>query len=216
MSILFVLIPGSINFDNSSNAPEATDPAIRVFAKALKLDENIFLNMMRKPISNLRLLHYQARVAREGQKFIGIGPHTDSECFTILSTRGAGLQVFNRNGSWIDVPSVGGEVIVNIGDTMEVWTNGAYVSTQHRVLSTLKERWSLPLFFSPDYFQKIEPLPELTSLVSHSHYTPFIAGPHKLSEYAKGFRYLKILARKGRINLETQPNELSKFTKFNI
>ena len=189
---------------------------IRVFAKALKVDENIFFNMMRKPISNLRLLHYQAREARIGQKYIGIGPHTDSECFTILSTRGTGLQIFNRDESWVDVPSVEGGVIVNIGDTLEVWTNGAYVSPQHRVLSSTKQRWSLPLFVSPDYFQKIEPLPQLISIGSYPRYAPFIAGPHKLSEYAKGFRYLKNLARKGLINLETQPNEVSKFTKLNI
>ena len=56
-----------------------------VFAHALKVDDIVFLNITLKPTSNLRLLRYHARDITPGEKALGIGVHTDSECFTILS-----------------------------------------------------------------------------------------------------------------------------------
>ncbi|MGA2998924.1 2OG-Fe(II) oxygenase family protein [Bradyrhizobium sp.] len=38
--------------------------------------------------------------------------------------RPGGLQVFNKDGEWVDVPSVGGGFVVNIGDLMMQWTTG--------------------------------------------------------------------------------------------
>ncbi len=185
----------------------------RIFARALNINETIFFEMTKKPVSNLRLLYYHPRPVIAGKELLGIGAHTDSECFTILSTRGDGLQVVTRDGQWVNVPSIEGAFIVNIGDTMEVWTNGTYVSTQHRVVSNGKERWSLPLFFAADYFQNIEPLPQFVNPSEPSLYRPFVSGVHKLSEYAKGFRYLKFLARRGEIKLESEPDDLSRFVK---
>jgi len=121
--------------------------------------------------------------------------------------------VVGRDGCWIDVPSIEGGFVVNIGDTMEVWTNRSYVSNQYRVLSDGRERWSLPFFFASDYFQEIRPLPQFLILGETSRYGTFISGVHKLSEYSKGFYYLKTLARKGELELESAPDEISRFSK---
>ena len=185
----------------------------QIFAQALSVDVELFQAMTRKPASNLRLLHYHAREILPGETALGIGVHTDSECFTLLSTRGSGLQAVSREGKWINAPEVAGGFIVNIGDTMEAWTNGTYVSTQHRVVSDGRERWSLPFFVAADYFQEIRPLPQFVTQDEPARYKPFISGVHILSEYAKGYRYLKAMAAAGELALESAPDEVSQFSK---
>jgi len=49
--------------------------------------------------------------------------------------------VLNGAGEWIDVPPVPGTFVVNIGDMLELWTNGAYVATSHRVCKVKEERY---------------------------------------------------------------------------
>ena len=186
-----------------------------LFAEGLGIPADRFAAMRRKPCSTLRLLKYHARTAEPGQTALGIGVHTDSECFTLLSTRGAGLEAVSRAGRWEAVPEVPGGLVVNIGDTMEVWTNGAYVSTQHRVVSDGRERYSLPFFVGADFFQEIAPLEALTG-PEGPKYEPYVYGRHIVSEYAKGFRYLRRLAAEGRIELESAPDAVSRFAKAAI
>ena len=185
---------------------------LRLFAEGLAIEAERFAAMRRRPCSTLRLLKYHAREVDPGETALGIGVHTDSECFTLLSTRGAGLEAVSRAGRWEAVPEVPGGLVVNIGDTMEVWTNGAYVSTQHRVVSDGRERYSLPFFVGADFFEVIAPLPELTG-PEGPKYEPYVYGRHIVSEYAKGFRYLRRLAAEGRLELESAPDAVSRFAK---
>ena len=75
-----------------------------------------------KTPSQLRLIHYPYNPdVIDGE---GIGAHTDYECFTLLKPTAPGLEVLNGAGEWIDVPPVPGTFVVNIGDMLELWTNG--------------------------------------------------------------------------------------------
>ncbi len=61
---------------------------------------------------------------------------------------------------WVEAPPLDGTFIVNIGDLLEGWTNGRFKATQHRVVNTGQERYSLPMFFAVDYHPVVEPLPQ--------------------------------------------------------
>ena len=180
------------------------------FALALDLAPNYFNNRIKKPTSNLRLLHYPASPTRN----LGIGSHTDSECFTMLHQTKPGLQVMTVKGLWTDVPPGAGAFGGNVGDTLETWTNGRFRSGLHRVTSIKEERFSLPLFFAADFDSWIEPLSHFISDSQPSGYASFRSGEHILSEYAKGFRYLRTLYREGHIALVTEPDEASKFVRM--
>jgi len=100
------------------------------------------------------------------------GAHKDYGCLTFLyadPTRGA-LQVLSRNpgavgsstvdlpteseegGIWINADPIQGCVVVNIGEMWEIWTNGLYRSTLHRVVHRgTGYRVSIPFFFEPNF-----------------------------------------------------------------
>ena len=185
------------------------------FALALGLPEDAFAPMFTKPTSNLRLLHYPAPEpgVRTDRLRLGIGSHTDSECFTILHQTKPGLQVMSVDGRWIDVTPLPGSFVVNVGDTLETWTNGLFTSGPHRVVGIDEERYSLPLFFAADFDAWVEPLPPFVTAERPPRYPGFRSGEHILSEYAKGFRYLRALHRDGVIRLATPPGEASVYMR---
>ena len=85
----------------------------------------------------------------------------DYGCTTFLLTDGTkgALKVLAKDGKWIDADPIRGAYIINIGDMMELWTNGLWKSTLHKVIHTAGNyRVSVPVFFEPNYDAKIAPL----------------------------------------------------------
>lgn len=182
---------------------------LRGFARALGRPEDFFDKFVTCPPSQLRLLHYPFNAdAVDAQ---GIGAHTDYECFTLLLPTAPGLEVMNGDGEWIDVPLIPDAYIVNIGDMMEVWTNGAFVATSHRVRKVKEERYSFPLFFACDYDTEVAPLPELIAEGDAPHYEPIKAGDHLFAQTVQSFVYLRDRLAKGEISLPEDAKGLSSF-----
>src|SRR5690606_29178297 len=102
-----------------------------------------------------------------------------------------GLEVLNGAGTWIDVPLVEGAFVINIGDMLEVLSNGNFVATSHRVRRVQEERYSFPLFCCCDYDTVIEPLPELVKEGEASRYAPIVCGNHLYAQTIQTFAYLK-------------------------
>ncbi|CBI33968.3 unnamed protein product, partial [Vitis vinifera] len=72
-----------------------------------------------------------------------------------------GLQI-KKNGKWVPIRPVPDAFIVNIGDIIEIMSNGEYKSIEHRaVVNPEKERLSIAAFHSPNYRTMIGPLPDL-------------------------------------------------------
>jgi len=102
----------------------------------------------------LRILHYPPLSGNEEPGAIRAAAHEDINLLTILpAANEAGLQVQLKDGSWLDVPSDFGNLIVNIGDMLHEASNGYFPSTTHRVINPTgnngKSRISLPLFLHP-------------------------------------------------------------------
>jgi isopenicillin N synthase-like dioxygenase len=181
----------------------------RGFALALGLEESFFDKFITKPPSQLRLLHYP--FSPDATDVAGIGAHTDYECFTILLPTAPGLEVMNARGEWIDAPPVKDAFIVNIGDLLEVWTNGEFVATSHRVRKVKEERYSFPLFFACDYHTTVAPLPAFVPEGSAPKYQPLSAGDHLFAQTAQSFSYLKRRLAAGDLSLPENAHGLSSF-----
>ena len=125
---------------------------MRGFALGLNLDENFFLRSCARPLSRASFVYYPAQPEDVGIDQFGVGPHTDFGTLTVLCQDSVGgLQIKNVDGEWIHAPPIDGTLIVNVGDLLARWTDGAYKSTPHRVVNDSgKERLSLVLAFDPD------------------------------------------------------------------
>jgi isopenicillin N synthase-like dioxygenase len=178
------------------------------FAVALGEDPDTFARHATKTPSQLRLVHYPYNPDAEDR--LGIGAHTDYECFTLLKPTAPGLEVMNGEGEWIDVPPVPGTYVVNIGDMLELWTNGAYVATSHRVRKVKEERYSFPLFFNVDYDTEVKPLPQFVSREAKQR-RPLRAGEHLFAQTAQTFAYLRDRVEAGELVLPDGSLETGQF-----
>ncbi len=179
------------------------------FALGLGLPETFFDRFVTAPPSQLRLLHYPPNPGAEVK--VGIGAHTDYECFTILLPTGPGLEVMNGAGDWVDAPPRPGAFVVNIGDTLEMWTNGELTATSHRVRKIEEERFSFPLFFACDYDVEVAPLPQFVSDDRPARYPPVKAGEHLYAQTVQSFRYMKERLARGAVQLPGNARPLSSF-----
>jgi isopenicillin N synthase-like dioxygenase len=171
---------------------------LRAFAVALGEDPEVFSRHATKTPSQLRLVHYPHNP--DADDVLGIGAHTDYECFTLLKPTAPGLEVLNGAGEWIDVPPVEGTFVVNIGDMLELWTNGAFVATSHRVRKVVEERYSFPLFFNVDYDTEVKPLPQFASADGKDR-AALRAGEHLFAQTAQTFAYLRNRVASGELVL---------------
>ncbi|KAJ8523195.1 hypothetical protein ONZ45_g293 [Pleurotus djamor] len=153
-----------------------------LFALALDLNEHWFDEKTKNSAAILRVLHYppQAPSTLDSGAVIGIGAHTDFECFTLLyQDEAGGLQVQNTNGEWIDAVPVKGTIVVNLGDQFARWTNDTFKSTPHRAINKSgKERYSMPLFFGTDYDVLLEPISTCVSPTNPPKYEVIKAGDY--------------------------------------
>ena len=108
------------------------------FAEALGLESSYFDRFISNPISALRALHYPTTTDTIIEKQQRAGAHTDYGSLTILLPQvgTTGLQIKKKN-SWIDVPALEDCLIINIGDLMELWTAGRWVSHSIGLLQDL-------------------------------------------------------------------------------
>jgi isopenicillin N synthase-like dioxygenase len=148
---------------------------MRSLARSLGLPEGFFDPSFRHGLSTLRLIRYPPRTHAElasvtdpgiwvdhgsPRRYLVGAPHTDSGFVTLLAQDGvAGLQARSLHGDWIDVPPLEGTLVVNFGGVLEQWSAGRIRATEHRVLGSGVERYSIPFFYEARADACIKPLP---------------------------------------------------------
>ncbi|MED6192298.1 Jasmonate-induced oxygenase 2 [Stylosanthes scabra] len=113
---------------------------------------------------------------------LGLSSHSDPGGITLLlpDEHVNGLQV-RRGHSWITVNPIPHAFIVNIGDQIQVLSNGIYKSVEHRVIvNSNKERISLAFFYNPKSDKLIEPVKELVTKERASLYKAMTYDQYRL------------------------------------
>lgn len=95
---------------------------------------------------------------------LGVVAHTDMSGLTVLVPNNvSGLQVF-KDDLWMDVIYIPNSLIINMGDQIEILSNGQYKSVLHRTkVNKEKVRMSWPVFCCPPGEKLVGPLPELVN-----------------------------------------------------
>ena len=174
----------------------------RLFALSLGLEEGYFDDLTTHAGGIGRLLYYPPSPAAPtngteqgdgkdgGEGKLGLGAHTDYECFTLLLVdHNPGLEILfppsaltDDKPLWRPCPIRPGTLTVNVADFLMRWTNGLYQSTVHRVMSKpgAAARYSVPFFFSINYDAEVQALPE--HAVGRSVLRPMKAGEYVLEK----------------------------------
>jgi isopenicillin N synthase-like dioxygenase len=132
---------------------------LAAFARILGADPQRFLGLFTTPLTNMTLLHYPPQAA--GSAGFGIHPHKDTDALTILAHDPVGGLMVKRRGdnTWIRADAPPGALTVNIGDMLELWSGGYFVSTPHKVVNASGlERYSFPYFVVPRFDTVVAPL----------------------------------------------------------
>jgi isopenicillin N synthase-like dioxygenase len=181
---------------------------MRSIARGLGLNAKGFDSAFEGGISTLRLIHYPRRSVRQletvdhpglwvthmgERRFVSGAAHVDSGLVTLLAQDGvSGLQARCHDGSWVDVEPREGTLAINFGKVLDRWTGGRIKATEHRVLGTDRERFSIPFFYEPRVDAEISALP----LAGITPFAPFYYGDHlwasstKFVEFA-GLKHLR-------------------------
>ncbi|KAL3522612.1 hypothetical protein ACH5RR_015446 [Cinchona calisaya] len=153
----------------------------KLMGEALETKKGEMEEMFEDGLHLVRMTYYPP--CPQPEQVVGLRPHSDATGLTILLQLNGvdGLQV-KKDGVWIPVNILPDAFVVNIGDAMEVFSNGIYKSIEHRVtVNSVKERISIAMFFNPNLEAEIGPA---TSLINQN---PALFKRVPVEKYVKDF-----------------------------
>ncbi|PON52166.1 Oxoglutarate/iron-dependent dioxygenase [Parasponia andersonii] len=131
----------------------------------------------------------------------GLRAHTDAGGLILLfqDDKVSGLQLL-KDGQWIDVPPMRHSIVINLGDQLEVITNGKYKSVMHRVIAQSDgTRMSIASFYNPGSDAVIFPAPALVEEAAADEKNQAVLYPKFVFEdYMKLYAGLKFQAKEPR------------------
>ncbi|KAL2653661.1 hypothetical protein R1flu_021789 [Riccia fluitans] len=160
---------------------------LKLISESLGLETNFLVEACGDPKVVVAINHYPP--CPDPSLTMGIKAHSDPNTITMLmQDEVGGLQVFKDDG-WIDVRPLPNAFVVNVGDQLQILSNGKYSSCLHRVVNNNRQaRTSIATFFSPSHECTIAPAPGLVDELNPAIYPKFI-----YADYIKAF-YAQTLA----------------------
>lgn len=151
---------------------DVTDVGLKVlqaFSEALGQRPDVFAPIYSNgPNQLLKLVRYPGRDRTESDQ--GVGAHKDGGFVTILLQDViGGLQVDDGEGGWIEAPPIRGTFVVNVGELLELASNGYLKANIHRVVTPTAggDRLSVPFFLGANLAATIPVLDLPPALAAH-------------------------------------------------
>lgn len=136
---------------------------LQALAPPLGLPEHHFDPLVRRGTSLLRVLHYPPLAPDMDPNCVRSAAHEDINFLTIMvAAKGAGLELLDRDGTWLPVQTDPANLIVDSGDMLARMTNGVIPATTHRVVNPTGpnvSRYSMPFFMHPTLETSLKVLP---------------------------------------------------------
>jgi isopenicillin N synthase-like dioxygenase len=151
---------------------------LQALAPSLGLNEHYFDKLVARGTSLLRVLHYPPIPADADPACVRAAAHEDINFITILvAAKGSGLELLDRDGTWLSVQSDPRNLIIDSGDMLSRLTNGVIPATTHRVINPQGpniSRYSMPFFMHPSVDTSLACLPSCVG--AGIKYPPILAG----------------------------------------
>lgn len=107
-----------------------------------------------------RFIHYPVCDGFDEPGVMRAAQHEDINLMTLLPPADeSGLEVLTRDGTWLPIHAIPGQIIADTGDMMSRLTNDVIPATTHRVVNPTgepKPRYSMPFFVHPNFDVTLE------------------------------------------------------------
>ena len=171
-------------FEKAYRAFEQSGKALlQAIALYLGLQENYFDEFVHNGNSILRAIHYPP-ITHEPRSAIRAEQHEDINLITLLIGASAdGLEILSKSGDWVPVTSLPEQIVVNVGDMLQRFTNNKLCSTTHRVVNPKRELWhtsrfSIPFFLHPKASMSLKCLENCIDPNNPKVYEDYTAGDY--------------------------------------
>ncbi|XP_059077664.1 protein SRG1 [Cryptomeria japonica] len=164
---------------------------LSLLSEVVGLKPDCFINMFGKMSQTMRMNYYPP--CPRPDLVLGISPHSDATGLTVLlqDDETVGLHISNDD-KWVPVQPIPGALVINIGDMLEVISNGIYKSIEHRAVTNMdRDRISIATFCAPSMKTEVGPAPELIDELHPCQYRRFIR-----AEYMQNFFSGKLEGKK--------------------
>ena len=109
---------------------------LRATALYLQLEENHFSSMAEQGNSVLRIIHYPPVPENANPSAVRAAEHEDINLITLLCEASTGgLEIKTRDGKWLPIRSLDGQIVCDAGDMLQLATNGVIPATTHRAVN---------------------------------------------------------------------------------
>ncbi|MED6108018.1 hypothetical protein PIB30_019608 [Stylosanthes scabra] len=141
-----------------------------LLSESLNLHSNYIRDMKLGITEQIRCAGHYYPACPEPELTMGTTKHCDASFLTVLlQDHIGGLQILYED-KWIDVRPVPGTLVVNIGDLLQLITNGRFKSVQHRVLANLiGPRVSVACFLGSSVKPSSKPFGPIKELLSEDN-----------------------------------------------
>ncbi|XP_052183299.1 protein SRG1-like [Diospyros lotus] len=182
------LLPGlplPLRDDLEAYSAETRDLGMKILgfmAKVLKMKSQEMRELFDDGMQTMRMLYYPP--CPQPELVVGLNAHSDAGGLSILLQVNdtQGLQI-KKDGKWITVKPLPDTFIVNIGNILEIATNGIYQSVEHRaIVNSEKERISFAVFLSANPDGYLSPAPSLVTAEAPAQFKRI-----GVVDYFKGF-----------------------------
>ncbi|KAG1363190.1 S-norcoclaurine synthase 1 [Cocos nucifera] len=159
--------------------------------------ENDDLLKLHNELMQALRINYYPTCCRPDQ-VIGVSPHSDTSTLTVLLQDDSvtGLQIWHSSG-WVPVEPLPDALVLNVGDVIEVLSNGRYKSIEHRAMTNEnKARISIASFLCPNDDVEIEPLKSTIDSQQNVRYKKIRYGDflkHSLSRKMDGKSHTELI-----------------------
>ncbi|XP_057819861.1 oxoglutarate-dependent flavonoid 7-O-demethylase 1 [Cryptomeria japonica] len=147
---------------------------LSLLSENLGLKPDCFINIFGKMSLSTRMNYYPP--CPRPDLVLGLSPHSDATGLTVLlqDDETVGLHIC-KDGEWIPVQPIPGALVINIGDMLEVISNGIFNSIEHRAVTNMdSDRISIAMFCAPSGETEVGPAPELIDELHPCKYRKFI------------------------------------------
>ncbi|XP_030971841.1 protein SRG1-like [Quercus lobata] len=157
---LFPELPSSLRETLEAYLLESQRLAMQLFGylgELLEMEMGEMEELFEDGMQSVRMTYYPP--CPQPELVVGLTPHSDAAGITILHQANGveGFQI-KKDGVWIPVNFLPNAFVVNMGDILEILSNGLYNSIEHRAnVNPEKERISIAMFFNPKFEAEFGP-----------------------------------------------------------